>query len=228
MAEKFFDLVDLLGAEQVGLATGDAAINPDAPVLVCTAEILANHALAVGAVSRLGFGLPRRVPLLRRGGPRLAPWQVPLLELTNCQMLLASATLGDMTTITNDLQQRSGRTVSEVTSVERPTPLYHQWRVCSVPDSVQEAVREGLSPVYVVHATQAAAIERAQALVSLNVTTRGQREAIAEAMKGQRMGRGFGGRSTACCATVSACTMRACSPATDGWWSVSPVTAYCP
>ena len=30
VAEKFFDLVELLGAAQVGLATGDAAINADA------------------------------------------------------------------------------------------------------------------------------------------------------------------------------------------------------
>ena len=46
--------------------------------------------------------------------------------------------------------------------------------------------------MYVVHANQAAAIERAQALVNLNVTTRPQREAIAAAMAGVRMGRGFG------------------------------------
>src|SRR5215203_6559111 len=54
VAEKFFDLVGLLGAEHVGLATGDASINPGAPVLVCTAEVLANHALATGAASDVG------------------------------------------------------------------------------------------------------------------------------------------------------------------------------
>ncbi|HNJ97440.1 MAG TPA: DUF3516 domain-containing protein [Ilumatobacteraceae bacterium] len=191
VAEKFFDLVDLLGADQVGLATGDAAINADAPVLVCTAEVLANHALAVGADSEFGFACLDEFHYYAEADRGWA-WQVPLLELTNCQLLLASATLGDMTAITTDLQQRSGRQVAAVTSVDRPTPLHHQWRLCSVADSVQEAVREGLSPVYVVHATQAAAIERAQALVSLSVTTRAQREAIAEAMKHQRMGRGFG------------------------------------
>ena len=87
-------------------------------------------------------------------------------------MLLASATLGDMTAITTDLERAVGRAVTEVTSVNRPTPLYHQWRMTSVSDSVLEAVKDGLSPVYVVHANQAAAIERAQSLVSLNVTTR--------------------------------------------------------
>ena len=102
-------------------------------------------------------------------------WQVPLLEMPRCQFLLASATLGDMTTISVDLEERSGRAVTSVTSVHRPTPLYHQWRTTTVADSVKDAVADGLFPVYVVHANQAAAIERLQALVSLKVTIRSQR-----------------------------------------------------
>jgi superfamily II RNA helicase len=191
VAEKFFDLVDLLGANQVGLATGDAAINTDAPVLVCTAEILANHALANGADSEFGFACLDEFHYYGDSDRGWA-WQVPLLEMTNCQMLLASATLGDMSTIVDDLQQRSGRPVTEVISVNRPTPLYHQWRLTSVADSVLDATNDGLTPVYVVHGTQANAIERAQALVNLKVTTRAQREAIAAALAGVRMGRGFG------------------------------------
>ena len=191
VAEKFFDLVDLLGADRVGLATGDASINPDAPVLVCTAEVLANHALATGAVSEYGFACLDEFHYYGERDRGWA-WQVPLLELTGCQMLLASATLGDMTAITTDLQQRSDRSVASVTSVDRPTPLYHQWRTTHVADSVLDAVREGITPVYVVHATQANAIERAQSLVSLAVTTRPQRDAIAEALKGERPTRGFG------------------------------------
>ena len=191
VAEKFFDLVDLLGAAQVGLATGDAAINVGAPVLVCTAEVLANSALASGAISEFGFACLDEFHYYGDADRGWA-WQVPLLELPGCQMLLASATLGDMSAITADLTHRTGRSVSEVTSVDRPTPLYHQWRLTSVSESVQDAVRDGLSPVYVVHANQAAAIERAQGLVSLNVTSRPQRDAIAAAMGGVRMGRGFG------------------------------------
>ncbi|MGD9703184.1 MAG: DEAD/DEAH box helicase [Acidimicrobiia bacterium] len=191
VAEKFFDLVDLLGAQHVGLATGDAAINADAPVLVCTAEVFANHALATGPSSEFGFACLDEFHYYGDHDRGWA-WQVPLLELTNCQMLLASATLGDMSAIASDLERRSGRAVTEVTSVDRPTPLYYQWRMTSVSDSVLEAVSEGLSPVYVVHANQAAAIERAQGLVSLKVTTRPQREAIAAAMAGVKMSRGFG------------------------------------
>ena len=191
VAEKFFDLVDLLGAEQVGLATGDASINPDAPVLVCTAEVLANHALVTGAASDYGFACLDEFHYYADRDRGWA-WQVPLLELTGCQMLLASATLGDMTAIATDLEERSGRTVTNVTSVDRPTPLYHQWRTTHVADSVLDAVREGVTPVYLVHATQASAIERAQSLVSLAITSRPQREAIAEALKEERTTRGFG------------------------------------
>ncbi len=191
VAEKFFDLVELLGAEQVGLATGDASINPDAPVLVCTAEVLANHALATGPSSDYGFACLDEFHYYAERDRGWA-WQVPLLELTACQMLLASATLGDMTAITDDLATRSDRSVTNVTSVDRPTPLYHQWRTTHVADSVLDAVREGITPVYIVHATQANAIERAQSLVSLTVTTRPQREAIAAALKAERTTRGFG------------------------------------
>jgi superfamily II RNA helicase len=191
VSEKFFDLVELLGADTVGLATGDAAINAQAPVLVCTAEILANQALRAGADAPVGFACLDEFHYY--GDPaRGWAWQVPLLEMTRTQFLLASATLGDMTFLTGDLERRSGRSVTEVTSVHRPTPLYHAWRMTPVADSVLEAVRDGRSPVYVVHTTQAAAVERAQALVSLPLTTRPQREAIAAALSGTRLTTGFG------------------------------------
>ena len=132
VAEKFFDLVELLGAVEVGLATGDAAINSDAPVLVCTAEVLANHALVTGPASPFGFACLDEFHYYGDADRGWA-WQVPLLELTACQMLLASATLGDMTAITTDLAERSGRGVTAVTSVDRPTPLYHQWRTTRSP-----------------------------------------------------------------------------------------------
>jgi hypothetical protein len=191
VAEKFFELVHLLGHDQVGLATGDGAINSDAPVLVCTAEILANDALYYGADSDVGFACLDEFHYYADRDRGWA-WQIPLLELRRCQFLLASATLGDVRPIVTDLEQRSGRSVTAVTSVHRPTPLYHQWRMTPVAESVTEAVRDGLSPVYAVHGTQAAAIERAQGLVSLQLTTRPQREAIAAAVKSAKLTHGFG------------------------------------
>lgn len=195
VAEKFFDLVDLLGAAEVGLATGDAAINSGAPVLVCTAEVFANATLAEGdrrpAEGGAGFACLDEFHYYGDHDRGWA-WQVPLLTLRHCQLLLMSATLGDMTAIARDLGARSGRPVSEITSVHRPTPLHHAWRATPVAESVTEAIREGLAPVYVVHTTQAAAVERAQALVSLPLTTRPQREAIAAALADVRFAPGFG------------------------------------
>lgn len=191
VAEKFFELVALLGAERVGLATGDATINADAPVLVCTAEVLAQHALATGASSPFGFACLDEFHFY--GDPaRGWAWQIPLLTLNRCQLLMASATLGDVSALAADLEARSSRPVTEVTSVHRPTPLHHQWRTTPVADSVRDAIADGLWPVYLVHSTQAAAIERAQALASLPLTTREQREAIAQALASERLRHGFG------------------------------------
>jgi superfamily II RNA helicase len=189
VAEKFFELVGLFGAEHIGLATGDAAINADAPILVCTAEILANRALA--GRDDIGFACLDEFHYYAERDRGWA-WQVPLLEMNRCQFLLASATLGDMAPIAHDLKRRSGRVVTEITSIQRPTPLYHQWRMSPVAQSVTDAVADGLSPVYVVHSTQAGAIERAQALVSLPLTTREQREQIAAAVAATPMKKGFG------------------------------------
>ena len=52
MSEKFFDMVDILGRENVGMITGDSTINTEAPVICCTAEILANQALREGPASK--------------------------------------------------------------------------------------------------------------------------------------------------------------------------------
>lgn len=191
VSEKFFDLVDEFGAARVGLATGDAAINTDAPILVCTAEVFANQALRQGDATGIGFACLDEFHYYGEHDRGWA-WQVPLLVLKRCQFLLASATLGDTTAITTDLERRTGVPVAEVTTATRPTPLHHAYRMTPVAESVMEAVRLGLAPVYVVHTTQADAIERAQSLSSLPLTTRPQRDEIAAALKGVRFAPGFG------------------------------------
>jgi superfamily II RNA helicase len=192
VAEKFFELVDLLGTEMVGLAIGDASINRDAPVLVCTAEVLANQALGM-VEGRETFGFACLDEFHYYGdADRGWAWQVPLLMMPTCQFLLASATLGDVSHLVADLEARSGMPVTKITGVTRPIPLYPQFRVTPVADSVQAAIEQGLFPVYLVHTSQAEAIERASALVSLPLTSRPQREAIAEAIAGVKLNTGFG------------------------------------
>jgi Domain of unknown function (DUF3516)/DEAD/DEAH box helicase len=193
VAEKFFELIDLLGPTMVGLAIGDASINRDAPVLVCTAEVLANNALSAtdSGVSPFGFACLDEFHYYGDNDRGWA-WQVPLLLLPTCQFLMASATLGDVTRISEDLAERSGKAVTKITGVTRPIPLYHQFRTTSVAESVQAAIEQGLFPVYLVHTSQADAIERASGLVSLPLTSRAQREAIAEAIGKEKLNTGFG------------------------------------
>ncbi len=191
VGEKFFELAEMLGPELVGLAIGDASINREAPVLVCTSEVLANQALARGSETPVGFACLDEFHYYGDRDRGWA-WQVPLLTMHNCQFLLASATLGDVTGLVADLEERSGRPITSVMSVNRPTPLYPQWRNTPIADTIAEAVEKGLYPVYMVHGSQAAAIEQAQSLVSLPLTTRPQREAIAEALKGVKLNTGFG------------------------------------
>ena len=71
VSEKFFALVEIFGAEQVGMLTGDAAVNPGAPIICATAEVLANHRPARPRARRHRPGRHGRVPLLRRARPRL-------------------------------------------------------------------------------------------------------------------------------------------------------------
>jgi hypothetical protein len=117
---------------------------------------------------------------------------VPLLQLPHTQFVLMSATLGDLTAIATDLERRTGREVARVTGVERPVPLHYRYVMTPVHETVEELLDGGLAPVYIVHFSQAAAVERAQALSSARVATREQRDAIADAIGGFRFSAGFG------------------------------------
>jgi len=191
VSEKFFALVDVFGAENVGMVTGDSSVNPDAPIVCCTAEILANVAL------RLGPDAPVDQVVMDEfhyyGDPdRGWAWQVPLLLLPRAQFLLMSATLGDVTPIADDLERRTGRPVALVTGVERPVPLHFSYERRPVHEVLTMLVDEREVPVYIVHFAQAATLERAQALASVNLTTRAQRDEIADAIGGFRFTTGFG------------------------------------
>ena len=191
VSEKFFALVEIFGAENVGMVTGDSSVNPDAPIVCCTAEILANIALRQGADATVDQVVMDEFHFY--GDPdRGWAWQVPLLLLPRAQFLLMSATLGDVTDIADDLARRTGRAVAQVTGVERPVPLHFSYERRPVHEVLTMLVDEQEVPVYIVHFAQAAALERAQALASVTLTTRAQRDEIAEAIGGFRFTTGFG------------------------------------
>ena len=191
VSEKFFALCDQFGAENVGMATGDASVNAGAPIVCCTAEVLANRALRHGPDT--GVGLVVMDEFHYYADPERGwAWQVPLLEMTSSQMLLMSATLGDTTRIRADLQRRGGRPVAEVAHAERPVPLRFEWSLTPLLEQLQELLVTHQAPVYVVHSTQESAVERAQALMSTNMCTREEKDRIAELLGGFRFTTRFG------------------------------------
>jgi superfamily II RNA helicase len=191
VSEKFFALVDIFGAANVGMVTGDSSVNPDAPIVCCTAEILANLALRRGADAEVDQVVMDEFHYY--GDPdRGWAWQVPLLLLPRAQFVLMSATLGDVTAIADDLSRRTGRPTARITGVERPVPLFFSYARTPVHETVEDLLLTNQSPVYVVHFSQAAAMERAQALSSIRVVSREQRDAIAEAIGGFRFTTAFG------------------------------------
>jgi superfamily II RNA helicase len=191
VSEKFFDLCATFGSESVGMMTGDASVNPYAPIICCTAEVLANLALRHGPDAPVDQVVMDEFHFYADPDRGWA-WQVPLLELPRAQFLLMSATLGDVERFRADLTRRTGRTTAVVTSATRPVPLVYSYRCVPLHETLQELLDTHQAPVYVVHFAQAEAVERAQALMSVNVCTRAEKDAIAELIGGFRFTAGFG------------------------------------
>ncbi|MFP7760679.1 DEAD/DEAH box helicase [Marisediminicola sp. LYQ85] len=191
VSEKFFALVEVFGAENVGMVTGDSAVNPDAPIICCTAEILANVALRGGASSDVDQVVMDEFHFYSDPDRGWA-WQVPLLTLPRVQFVLMSATLGDVETISTDLTARTGRETAVITGVERPVPLHYSYVTTPTQETVEDLLSTGQGPVYIVHFSQAAALERAQSLTSIKVATREQRDLIADRIGGFRFTTSFG------------------------------------
>ncbi|GIJ47450.1 helicase [Virgisporangium aliadipatigenens] len=191
VSEKFFALCDVFGAANVGMLTGDASVNADAPIICCTAEILANLALREGTRADVGQVVMDEFHFYAEPDRGWA-WQVPLIELPQAQFLLMSATLGDVTRFTDDLTRRTGRPTAVVRNAERPVPLHFEYAMTPLHETLEELLSTRQSPVYVVHFTQAAALERAQALMSVNVCTRAEKDAIAALIGNFRFTAGFG------------------------------------
>ena len=191
VSEKFFDLCQTFGPENVGMMTGDATVNGSAPIICATAEIVANIALRDGADAKIDQVVMDEFHYYSEPDRGWA-WQVPLLELPRTQFLLMSATLGDTTWLQEDLSKRTGRTTTYVTGSVRPVPLDFHYVYTPIHETVDELLKDGKAPIYVVHFTQREAVERAQALTSLNLVTPERKDAIAEAIGNFRFSSAFG------------------------------------
>ena len=192
VSEKFFDLIEVFGRENVGMITGDSHINADAPIICCTAEILANQALREG--EHADVGLVAMDEFHYFGDPERGwAWQVPLLTLPQTQFLLMSATLGNVDAIANKLSELNDTPdVDVIANAPRPVPLNYEYTLDPLERTVELAYKDGSTPIYVVHFSQDAALETAQALASTGVSSKEQRNAIAEAIKGVKFTTAFG------------------------------------
>jgi len=188
--EKFFDLCRLFGPDAVGMMTGDGAVNRDAPILCCTAEILMN--LAVREATLRDDAVVMDEFHYYGDRDRGVAWQVPLLSLERATFLLMSATLGDTTAVERSLEEVTGRGVAAVRGAARPVPLEFEWRETPLHETLEELVGSNKAPVYLVNFTQRAAAEQAQNLMSATFSSKEEKEAIRQALEGVRFESPYG------------------------------------
>ncbi len=189
--EKWLALCRDFGPDNVGLSTGDASVNRDAPILCCTAEILANIALRHGpetvfrdvVMDEFHYYADRE---------RGVAWQVPLLTLPNARFLLMSATLGDTTFFEEELTRLNGKASATIYSKDRPVPLEFSYAETQLAQTLEALVASGQSPVYVVHFTQLEAAQSAQDFTSINVCSREEKAALAQALEGFKFNSPYG------------------------------------
>ena len=189
--EKFFDLCEAFGPENVGMLTGDASINWAAPILCCTQEVLANMALRQGETTDAPYVVMDEFHYYA-DRDRGQAWQIPLLTLPRTTFLLMSATLGNVAVIAERLAAMTGREVADVHSDERPVPLEFEYRETPLQTTVENLLEEGRAPVYIVNFTQREAAEVAGALTSARVSNKEERKRISEATVGQRFDTPYG------------------------------------
>ena len=181
--EKWLSLCRDFGPENVGLSTGDATVNHDAPILCCTAEILANIALREGDQANVQDVIMDEFHYYA-DRERGVAWQIPLLTLPQTRFLLMSATLGETAFFEEELTRLTGRATTTVSSTDRPVPLVFAYSELALAQTLESLAAEKKSPVYVVHFTQLEASQSAQDFTSLNVCTREEKDAIAKALEG--------------------------------------------
>lgn len=191
VSEKFFSLCGTFGAENVGMQTGDGAVNPDAPILCCTAEILANRALRHGAETPVHSVVMDEFHYYS-DRDRGTAWQIPLLILKDAQFLLMSATLGETDTVVGHLQDLTGEDAVVVSSDQRPVPLEFTYSDHTLLDSIGKLIAQERAPIYLVNFSQREASEWAQNLTSSELLDKEKRRALRKELAGFRFDSPYG------------------------------------
>jgi superfamily II RNA helicase len=191
VSEKFFALCRDFGPEYVGMMTGDASVNRDAPIICCTAEVLSNMALREGRDSKVDWVVMDEFHYYS-DKERGVAWQIPLLTMPQAVFLLMSATLGPTEFFEKALTALNGRPTTAIKSGKRPVPLDFSYRDTPVHETVLDLLRSEKAPVYVVCFTQRAAAEEAQNFMSLDFLSKDEKKAIAAELVGVRFDSPYG------------------------------------
>ena len=189
--EKFFALCKEFGPENIGLSTGDATVNRDAPILCCTAEILANMALGEGSQAPVDDIIIDEFHYYSDRDRGVA-WQVPLLTLSKSRFLLMSATLGNTDFFEEALTKLTSKPTATIKTTERPVPLEFDYRETPLSQTVEELVELNRCPLYLVHFTQKDAAQSAQDFTSINVCSKEEKKAISESLHGVKFNSPYG------------------------------------
>ncbi|MEK7357600.1 MAG: DEAD/DEAH box helicase, partial [Bdellovibrionota bacterium] len=189
--EKFLQLCREFGPDQVGMVTGDGAVNRDAPILCCTAEILANIALHEGDAAKVDDVIMDEFHYYS-DRERGVAWQIPLLTLSRTRFLLMSATLGETARFEEALTSLNGKPTMLVSSSERPVPLEFEYRETPLHETVKDLIDRGRAPIYLVNFTQASAAEEAQNLMSVDFTSKEDKKTITERLHGTKFSSPYG------------------------------------
>ncbi len=122
--QKYADLVERYGTDQVGLLTGDHTVNGEAPVVVMTTEVLRNM-LYAGSRTLLGLGfvVMDEVHYLADRS-RGAVWEEVIIHLPeSVQVVSLSATVSNAEEFGEWLGTVRGETAT-VVEEKRPVPLF--------------------------------------------------------------------------------------------------------
>jgi len=175
--EKFLSLCQVFGPENVGMITGDATVNAEAPVICCTAEILSNLALREGDQAKVDEVIMDEFHYYS-DHERGVAWQVPLLTLPQARFLLMSATLGDTGFFEEGLTALNGHPTVLVKSEDRPVPLEYEYSTTMLEEKIEELVEADRAPIYLVHFTQLSCAKTAQNLMSRNFCSKEEKNEI--------------------------------------------------
>ncbi len=189
--EKFLSLCREFGPDQVGMITGDGSVNRDAPIICCTAEILANIALREGENARVDDVVMDEFHYYSDRDRGVA-WQIPLLTLSRTRFLLMSATLGEMDFFKRELTRLNGRETAVITNVDRPVPLKFEYRETPLHETIKDLIAQNGAPIYLVNFTQASAAEEAQNLMSVDFASKELKKQISERLVGVKFSSPYG------------------------------------